>query len=281
MIDGLKPYPAYKDSGVPWLGDVPEHWEVRRLKHISTLHGRIGFHGLSSTDYGSVGILVVSGVNFANWCVDWKRCHRISEVWYEKDKNIQLRDRDLLVTKDETIGKTAIVSNLIERAVLDRVYGQQQVIPDDFSVGDYYISPEKYREMQRYRIFPGDVLVSVMGTVGKAAVVPNSVEPGIINPRLVRYRPNPDKVRSSFLQLAISSPTAQAQLIEGAKGTTMEGLNMQILGRLLLAIPSIDEQDAILTAVATGTKQVQRAIDAARRNVSFCANFAPGSSPTW
>ncbi len=32
MIDGLKPYPAYKDSGVPWLGEVPEHWEVSRVK---------------------------------------------------------------------------------------------------------------------------------------------------------------------------------------------------------------------------------------------------------
>lgn len=32
MIDGLKPYPAMKDSGVPWLGEVPEHWAVRRLK---------------------------------------------------------------------------------------------------------------------------------------------------------------------------------------------------------------------------------------------------------
>ena len=31
MIADLKPYPAYKDSGVPWLGEVPEHWEVRRL----------------------------------------------------------------------------------------------------------------------------------------------------------------------------------------------------------------------------------------------------------
>ncbi len=28
MIISLKPYPAYKDSGVPWLGSVPEHWEV-------------------------------------------------------------------------------------------------------------------------------------------------------------------------------------------------------------------------------------------------------------
>lgn len=34
MIDGLKPYPNYKDSGVPWLGEVPEHWEVQRLKYL-------------------------------------------------------------------------------------------------------------------------------------------------------------------------------------------------------------------------------------------------------
>jgi len=33
-----KPYPAYKDSGVPWLGHVPEHWEVRRLKRIARLN---------------------------------------------------------------------------------------------------------------------------------------------------------------------------------------------------------------------------------------------------
>ena len=31
MNPELKPYPAYRDSGVPWLGEVPEHWEARRL----------------------------------------------------------------------------------------------------------------------------------------------------------------------------------------------------------------------------------------------------------
>lgn len=34
MIDRLKPYPTYKDSGVPWLGEVPEHWEIRRTKTV-------------------------------------------------------------------------------------------------------------------------------------------------------------------------------------------------------------------------------------------------------
>lgn len=33
MIEGLKPYPAMKDSGVPWLGAVPEHWAILPLKH--------------------------------------------------------------------------------------------------------------------------------------------------------------------------------------------------------------------------------------------------------
>jgi type I restriction enzyme S subunit len=32
-----KPYPAYKDSGMPWLGQVPEHWEVLRLKYLARL----------------------------------------------------------------------------------------------------------------------------------------------------------------------------------------------------------------------------------------------------
>jgi len=34
----LKPYPEYKDSGVPWLGEVPEHWEVRRLKREAKIN---------------------------------------------------------------------------------------------------------------------------------------------------------------------------------------------------------------------------------------------------
>jgi type I restriction enzyme S subunit len=38
MIAGLKPYPAMKDSGVPWLGRVPEHWELTRLKRVVTLN---------------------------------------------------------------------------------------------------------------------------------------------------------------------------------------------------------------------------------------------------
>ena len=36
MIEKLKPYPAYKDSGVEWLGEMPAHWEISKLRNILT-----------------------------------------------------------------------------------------------------------------------------------------------------------------------------------------------------------------------------------------------------
>ena len=35
MIADLKPYPDYKESGLPWLGQVPGHWQPTKLKHAS------------------------------------------------------------------------------------------------------------------------------------------------------------------------------------------------------------------------------------------------------
>jgi type I restriction enzyme S subunit len=40
MIDGVKPYPEYKDSGVQWLGEIPAHWKIRRLKHTAPESGK-------------------------------------------------------------------------------------------------------------------------------------------------------------------------------------------------------------------------------------------------
>jgi type I restriction enzyme S subunit len=45
MIDGLKPYPVYKDSGVPWLGEVPEHWELPRLGALLRERGETNDNG--------------------------------------------------------------------------------------------------------------------------------------------------------------------------------------------------------------------------------------------
>ena len=51
-----QPYPAYKPSGVEWLGDVPAHWEVRRVKQVSRVQGGFAF---SSDTFGNEGVPVV------------------------------------------------------------------------------------------------------------------------------------------------------------------------------------------------------------------------------
>lgn len=130
-----------------------------------------------------------------------------------------------------------------------RVYGQQQVISDDFSIGDYYISEEKFSEMQRYVVFPGDVLVSVMGTIGRVSVVPFGVEVGIINPRLVRYKFASSKVTPEFVKILLMSLRYQSRLREESQGSTMEGLNMVILGDLPLVLPPLDIQRSIVSVV--------------------------------
>ena len=45
MIDGLRPYPAYRDSGVPWLGEVPAHWEISRLGALLRERGEVNSNG--------------------------------------------------------------------------------------------------------------------------------------------------------------------------------------------------------------------------------------------
>jgi len=53
MIDGLKPYPKMKDSGVPWLGNVPEHWEVKTIGRMGRLFKG---NGGSKADEVAVGV---------------------------------------------------------------------------------------------------------------------------------------------------------------------------------------------------------------------------------
>ena len=57
-----EPYPAYKDSGVEWLGDVPEHWEVRKLKTICSMKSGEGITAMSIKDNGKYPVYGGNGV---------------------------------------------------------------------------------------------------------------------------------------------------------------------------------------------------------------------------
>ncbi len=84
-----------------------------------SLRARIGWQGLRSDEFKTEGPYLVTGVDFHNGRVDWDDCYHVTEERYAQDKGIQLHEHDLLITKDGTIGKTAVVVDCPEKATLN------------------------------------------------------------------------------------------------------------------------------------------------------------------
>jgi type I restriction enzyme S subunit len=93
-----------------------------------------------------------------------------------------------------------------------KIYGQENVIPDDFTIGDYYISEDVFLKMQKYEIKPGDILISLVGTHGKISLVPKGIKRGIINPRLLRIRLDISKMLPEFMKILLESKIIQSQI---------------------------------------------------------------------
>lgn len=121
VTKGLDKNVEMKDSAIEWIGEIPEYWKVIRIKNCSLLKARIGWQGLRSDEFMMEDGLpyLVTGTDFEEGYVDWDNCVRISEKRFEMDKNIQIKEKDLLITKDGTIGKIAIAKNCPEKASLN------------------------------------------------------------------------------------------------------------------------------------------------------------------
>ncbi|MEF2690769.1 MAG: restriction endonuclease subunit S [Bacilli bacterium] len=83
-----------------------------RIKNIANLKGRIGWQGLTTADYIEEGPYLITGVDFneSKGSINWESCVHISEERYEEAPEIHVLSNDLLITKDGTIGKLAIIS---------------------------------------------------------------------------------------------------------------------------------------------------------------------------
>lgn len=110
---------GYKNSDIEWIGSMPSDWKLDKIKYIANLYGRIGWQGLTSEEYIDEGPFLVTGVDFCKGRIDWNSCVHISEKRWEQADKIQIKNEDLLITKDGTVGKVAIVSDLNGKASLN------------------------------------------------------------------------------------------------------------------------------------------------------------------
>ena len=108
-----------KESGIDWIGQIPEEWEVIKVKFFTYMKGRIGWQGLKADEFIDEGPYLVTGTDFKNGRVNWDTAYHISHKRYEQAPEIQLKQGDLLVTKDGTVGKLALIDELPDSASLN------------------------------------------------------------------------------------------------------------------------------------------------------------------
>ena len=114
-------------------------WEVKRLGSSASLKARIGWQGLTTAEYRDQGdYYLVTGTEFSVGAIDWDKCHYVDQSRYDQDKNIQLREHDILVTKDGTIGKVALIRELPKPATLNSGVFVIRPVHDAFAAEFFY-----------------------------------------------------------------------------------------------------------------------------------------------
>ena len=119
VTKGLDKNVPLKDSGVEWIGKMPEGWNTIKIKFTSWLKGRIGWDGLKSGEFIEEGPYLITGTDFIDGGINWDTCVHISEERFMEDELLHIYENDLLITKDGTIGKLAIVKDCPEKVSLN------------------------------------------------------------------------------------------------------------------------------------------------------------------
>ncbi|MDP3664386.1 MAG: restriction endonuclease subunit S [Nitrosomonas sp.] len=95
-------------------------WSPIKISKHASLKARIGWQALTTAEYLDEGAhFLVTGTDFVDGRVNWSSCHYVDQWRYDQDRNIQLRDGDVLLTKDGTIGKVGYVDGLCGPATLN------------------------------------------------------------------------------------------------------------------------------------------------------------------
>jgi len=112
VTKGINPDVPMKDSGIEWLGEIPEHWEVSPLKYLGRFINGYSFKSSDFEKSGDIRVLKIS--NIQNMHIDWTDSSYIDEKFYDVNKEFRVYKNDLVFALTRPIISTGIKVALID-----------------------------------------------------------------------------------------------------------------------------------------------------------------------
>ncbi len=129
------------------------------------------------------------------------------------------------------------------------VYEQRHAIYDQFDEIRYFITEEKFNEMQRFEVLPNDLIMSCSGTLGKIAIAPKKLKKGIINQALLKLTPK-QGTSSKYLKYYLSSDYFQDHLKAISGGAAVKNVpSVKILKKSPVIMPELELQERLVLEI--------------------------------
>ena len=214
VTHGLNPDARMKDSGVEWIGMVPEHWEVNRLGRLAA---KIPY-AMVDGPFGS----------------DMKN--------------------------EEYVDDGVPIVQLTNIRPFEHYMGFQN-----------YITEEKHQQLIRHTAKSGDIVIAKMMPAGRACVLSDAYPEYVVAADAIRFACG-DKADKNFLLYCLNSYCMQeCELV--SKGTTRVRINLEIVRKLNIAVPPIQEQNDIAKFLEKRCGEIDKQIGAVTKQIELLREY--------
>ncbi|EOI8655360.1 restriction endonuclease subunit S [Campylobacter jejuni] len=172
-----------------------------------------------------------------------KENYQLPQFWEWKSLG-EILYGDKYSIKRGPFGSALKKSFFVENGI--RVFEQYNPINNDPHWKRYFISYDKFKELEAFKAMEGDLLISCSGTLGKIVELPKNTEIGVINQALLKIKLDNEKILNSYFIYYFNSPTMQDKILESTLGSAIKNIaSVKILKQIQIPLPPLQEQEQI------------------------------------